>query len=258
MNCKNCGNPLPEGVAFCPKCGTKAETDIAMAAGGAVVSQQLRITPINEDTVSAIGRLLDPLKRIAELNIEIAKLEERIKRYKRKKVNAPGYIIGGLCVGFIVVGYILGTIVQSITGSVAITDVVCVLCGIAGGLWGIMIVNGIKKKIRTAEAEIEEKIININDICQDINDEDIALLPPDYRFYNAAEFFYRAFTNQRALTMQQAVNLYEDEIRKDRMALIQQQQMVALQQQVSSLRSIQATSAVSATMNTLNFISKLF
>jgi hypothetical protein len=91
----------------------------------------------------------------------------------------------------------------------------------------------------------------INSICGEIDDDDISILPPNYRFYNAAAFFYHAFTNQRAFTMQQAVNLYEDETRKDQMALIQRQQM-------SYLNSIQKTSAVSATMSTLNFISKLF
>ena len=255
MNCTNCGNPLPEGVAFCPKCGTKAETGITMVDGGTVANQQLRITPINEDTVSAIGRLLDPLKRIADLNIEIAELQERNKKYQRQKKQAPLYIIGGLLVGFFVVGTMLGIFVKIVTGSEGLSSAAVILGCIAGGFVGLKIVNGIKNTIRKVEGEIEDCLERINDVCKEINEEDIALLPPDYRFYNAADFFYHAFTNQRAVTMQQAVNLYEDEIRKDQIALMQQQQMIELQQQVGSIR---ATSAVSATMSTLSFISRLF
>ena len=94
-------------------------------------------------------------------------------------------------------------------------------------------------------------LANIDSVCEDIRENDIKLIPPAYRFYNAVDFFYNAFINQRALTMQQAVNLYEDELRKDQMALMQQRQM-------ESLQSVRATSAVAATMSTLSFIGRLF
>lgn len=262
MYCIKCGNQLEEGVAVCSICGARTASGIVTVNEGVVSDQQFQITPVNEQTISAIRRLLDPLRQLANLNNNLAQEERLLERFKQKKSNMPGYIIGGILLGFLVCGYIVGVFATSISGSGMLGLCSALLCGIAGVLFGItMGVYDDKKKsvkIRESEAFIEDCLVKIDNICEDINEEDISLLPPDYRFYNAADFFYHAFTNQRALTMQQAVNLYEDEIRKDNIALMQQQQMLALQQQANSLRSIRATSAVSATMSTLNFISKLF
>ena len=54
------------------------------------------------------------------------------------------------------------------------------------------------------------------------------VIPPDYRYRQAMTFFYNALKNQRAMTMQEAVNLYEDYLHKNRMEQMQAEQIQKL------------------------------
>ncbi len=50
---------------------------------------------------------------------------------------------------------------------------------------------------------------------------DINIIPPAYRDKQIIIFIYDALINQRAMTMQEAVNLYEQEMRYNRMEALQ-------------------------------------
>lgn len=235
MYCVNCGRDIADGIAFCPSCGAKLnESGNAVTASSGMGA--MRVTMINQATIGAIYHLLEPLRRLAEENDKLDRSQKFLAKYERK-ANNPISIIVGVVVGFLYLSF--SSTVAGIFG------------GIVGGAIGYAIFTQRKRNIENNKLNLNTALENINEICAEIDENEIALLPPSYRFYNAAAFFYNAFINQRALTMQQAVNLYEDEMRKDQMALIQQRQMQAL-------GSIQRSSAVSATMNTLNFVSKLF
>ncbi len=252
MYCAKCGKMILDGSAFCPSCGAKQgmAVDNAPVANSNPMGYGLNITQINQETVNAIYRLLDPLKKIADEN---NKMDQNIRRqnYYQRKLNNTSfyYVMGGVGGFFSTFLFIIMFLrPESPKWTFPLAFIICTAGGI---LIGHYIVREAKKIVNKCQNNTDASLKNINDICQFVDPNDIALLPPSYRYYNAALFFYNAFINQRAYTMQQAVNLYEDEMRKDQMAMMQQQQM-------ASLRSIQTTSAVSATMSTLNFISRLF
>lgn len=104
------------------------------------------------------------------------------------------------------------------------------------------------KRVQTEMNSHEEEVVQI---CNAIDKNSISTIPPKYRYYYAAQFLYEALVNQRAMDMQEAVNLYEDYLYK-------QQMMQQQQQQNAMLRSIANTSAFNATVNTANYINNLF
>lgn len=239
MYCNKCGNDNQENSMFCSKCGAKIST--------AVISQRNFIVPeitqISPEAVNSIYNLIAPLKEIAELNNKIASTERFQKYYQSKVKNAvASYIIGSI------LGILAAIVIIPLWG---VPFLLRVMIGAVVGLGlSIIFVESFKKSVRENEVTLNKYISRIDEVCEGIDEDEIKLLPPDYRYYQAANFFYNAFINQRALTMQQAVNLYEDEKRKDQMARIQQQQM-------QHLASIRTSSAVSATMSTLNFVHKI-
>lgn len=78
---------------------------------------------------------------------------------------------------------------------------------------------------------------------------DIDIIPPDYRYRQAMDFFYSALRNQRAMTMQEAVNLYEDYLHKNRVEAMQAEQ-------IQKLNQINQTAKTNAYINMANYLKK--
>lgn len=75
----------------------------------------------------------------------------------------------------------------------------------------------------------------------------IDVIPPDYRYRDAMAFFYNALRNQRAMTMQEAVNLYEDHLHKNRIEAMEAEQLKKLDQ-------INQTAKTNAYLNMANLM----
>lgn len=243
MYCVNCGREIADGSTFCTSCGAKqaAQGAIAVVQSGPI-GNNLNVTMINQATVDAIYHVLEPLKRIAEENEKIDTCQRTIKA---NEGNAKNFVLN------MILGFVIGFMPMYILWGWFAGAGFPLFCGLIGTTIGFLISSTSQSAVKRSNEKISIYLKNIDNICMEVDEDELSLLPPSYRFYNAAAFFYNAFINQRALTMQQAVNLYEDEMRKDEIARIQQQQMAAL-------KSIRTTSTVSATMSTLNFVSKLF
>ncbi len=249
MYCVNCGAEINGDIQFCPSCGARINgaenvNEVAVIENNVFSRMQINVTPITQATIASIYKLLEPLKRIDDENAKISRIEKMIKK-NRNKANGmvPNMMLGGvigMLIGWAYLWFFMGF------GSMRI-----VIGVIAGAIVGFLITRGGKKDLAKYENSKEVCLNQINEICGEMEPQDISVLPPSYRFYNAAAFFYNAFLNQRAFTMQQAVNLYEDETRKDQMAMIQRQQML-------ELNSIRKSSQVTATLHTLEFIGRLF
>lgn len=82
------------------------------------------------------------------------------------------------------------------------------------------------------------KVKQLSDVLKNLN---VGIIPPDYRYRQALEFIYKALLNQRATTMQQAVNLYEDDLHKRNMESMQRQQVALLQKQAADIQKLQKT-----------------
>ena len=64
----------------------------------------------------------------------------------------------------------------------------------------------------------------------------LSFVPPDYRFSEAVEYFFRSFCNQRADTLKEAVILYDNYMHQKKMESAQE---ALVQQQVLALKEIE-------------------
>ncbi len=65
--------------------------------------------------------------------------------------------------------------------------------------------------LKNNSAQINRNNAKINELGGLVNVNYLNLLPPDYRTSEAIEFIHSAFVNSRCFTMQEAVNLWEQE-----------------------------------------------
>ena len=214
----------------------------------------LQSTLATPDVISRIERVLPPLKKIADINVIKGKEQRYIDQtsYTLRNQTLKWYIlsvpISLVCMWLIMnrynisnnrsIGYLVGIIIGFIITTLAYMYT--------------------KKSKEKAEQKVADCLSAINDVCKEIDRNDIVVIPPAYRYFSAASFFFNAFINQRALTMQQAVNLYEEELHNNKMEQMQQANMQMLMQQNRDLRSIKRNSSVAATMSSLTYIEMLF
>lgn len=93
--------------------------------------------------------------------------------------------------------------------------------------------------------QLDSEIFNIAETYQ----YDMEVLPPNYQYSIAAEYIYNCFVNQRANTMAEAINLYEEQLHRWKMENYQQEMLNMQIQQQRTLESVRRNSAVSAGAN---------
>ena len=248
MFCKECGEEIKNNANFCGSCGTAVTENVkSMIATTQTVTQSsiVRPTPVTDSMIQGIYRLLEPLKMIDKYSNRISQLEKEKKNVQNAINFTSSWFVIFCTVSVIIGGYLYR--LKPPAGIVAfmIVNMVFLAVGLPIILWR----TNVSRKER-CEKSIAEEVNRVDEVCNKINLNDLTLLPPSYRFCHAATFIYNAFINQRAFTMQQAVNLYEDTVHKSQIEAMQQQQLQRLQ-------SIQRTSTVTATMSTLNFLHKV-
>lgn len=93
------------------------------------------------------------------------------------------------------------------------------------------------------QTEIDNLKKALTEIDNNLSQYDINAIPSPYRNGMAIDFIYDVLKNQRATTMQQAINLYEEDKRNKKMESMQQQQMRIQEQQLRSIQALQRENA---------------
>ena len=172
-------------------------------SGGNHMSQSLSPTDnVSKDVINRIGE-------VSRLLVEGENLRQRENALQEEIINAKverrKSLVDAIGCGIIFGGIALALLIIVPSGLTAIIfGFVCILC--------IKLFFDFKKEAKAIEKK--ERELNLIPTQYDrtmgsINKSDLAMLPPDYRTAEAAEYIYKALVNGRALTMQQAVNLYE-------------------------------------------------
>lgn len=252
MFCKNCGREIDSNAAFCPGCGNRIQDMITtMTTASSDAKFMSKAEQDNQYLIQAIGSLLSPLEQIGNIvkqvemkNRALSSMENNIKKHTSRIL----FIFIGLFVGFFIAG-----ILQNIFNfSNGFAFVIMFSTGIPIGIvLGKFRVESLIKQINDVSNKRDQMLQNLEDICKTINPEYMHLIPRDYRHIHACQFFYNAFLNGRAMSMQQAVNLYEEELHRSRMEKMQLQQ-------VAQLKSIRTSSNISAAASTANLFINLF
>lgn len=267
MFCRRCGLQIPDDSTFCPKCGTQISSELSASSP---VSENIPSAPINPihpenialqstlvtpEVISRIERVLEPLKKIADLSDKKA----REQRYINQRASILKIIISYIAavpISIVIMWFILLTNFGLISENKNRYYLIAIFVGfVCVTFYYVSQRNSIIK----AEQRVADYLSSIDDICRnEIDRDDLVTIPPAYRYYSAALFFYNAFINQRALTVQQAVNLYEEELHRNRMEQMQQTNMRMLAQQNQTLNSINRNAATAATMSSLTYMQMLF
>ena len=109
--------------------------------------------------------------------------------------------------------------------------------------------------IAKLETDLNNEIEKKNKVMKNLTPV-IHILPPNYRYALAADYIYQCFLNSRAYTIQEAVNLYEEQLHRWKMENTQEM-MIALQRQQNSdintmkiFTGITAAASVATALNT--------
>ncbi len=79
---------------------------------------------------------------------------------------------------------------------------------------------------KTNVASLERITRSLNQASADLRGKDIDLIPPNYRDRESMTFIYNAILNQRAMNVQEAINLYEDQKYKNKMEEIERRKVL--------------------------------
>ena len=221
-----------------------------------------------ENLLQQIDRLREPLREIAsfapsqERFADILRKEENYYANTLKHNPYSGCILVSFCItfGWPILYFIFIFLIESFAGVLkafselpliptlmfvaAFLVLVAVSC-LASYLSKRSALQKSKERMETAKKNLAAVNRNLYDIASTIKN-DITILPPDYQYSMAAEYIYSCLRNQRANTIGEAVNLYEDQLHKWRVENSLQQLTQIQKEQAASSRYIKATSGIAA------------
>lgn len=117
--------------------------------------------------------------------------------------------------------------------------------------------NYYEKQLKEMECKTNEYKVAMGKILEQIQD-DLTVIPPDYQYPLAIEYIYSCLRNQRAVSMGEAVNLYEDQLHKWRMEQMQSKLVEMSMQQQVSLDKIRRSNNISAAANVATAAAVIF
>ncbi len=246
MFCKNCGREVDVKAAFCPGCGCRMENEIVTMTK--TVDQGGFMSKAEQDNqffIQAMGSLLAPLEQIGKVVTTIDNNKKAIKKAQSGLRNHVSLWLPALITG------IVALYIGSLFGSMKAVGVLWLIGIPTAGVIGFVRERNYKITMEKLVPMQDDLLLQLNDICGTINPEYMHLIPRDYRYFQACQFFYTAFVNGRAMNMQQVVNLYEEEMHRNRMENMQLKQ-------VEQLKSIRTSSNISAAASTANLFINLF
>ena len=169
----------------------------------------------NKDLAQEVYRIKEPLSALSESAIKANTLQKEIKKTES---DAHAWLI---------VGIVLAALFFALSIQLAIEDKS--FSGFAAGLLFTAIFSSVpfiisfnkRSMVKQKQISYEKNVSVITEMKEELRGMDIDIIPQAYRYRQAMDFIYQALINQRAMTMQEAVNLYEQEIHNKKMEDLQ-------------------------------------
>lgn len=187
---------------------------------------------IREELIAQFENGMPAMRQVTDACVEIAALQEKKENILKKK--KAGWTILFWFASMIVLGIPL-EIVNAVIGAIfkgdlrdSLTVILELILVVAAVIATIKIRKFVQKKADTLEEN--EIAPAFNKLAELMQQPSLAFLPESYRFPSPYETLYGYFKDMRANTIQEAVNLYEDELRQQQ----QLEQLKALQAQVNA------------------------
>lgn len=198
----------------------------------------------NSQLAQEVKELIEPLSQLHETTMQTVTLKKQIEDAKKSQKNLK------IALYIAPAGWSLLCFMSAFSSDNPLSTLGygLLLSGIIALVLFLMMY-GSKATFETSSKKYNEAIKKIAALKTALKKYDVDLIPPDYRYRQALNFIYTALVNQRAMNIQQAVNLYEDELRNNRIEDLQKQQL-------EELKKIKATGKYNAYVNTLNLLNK--
>jgi len=222
FRCEGCGADLKikTGIkkCICEYCGTEhiieSEQDFA---------QEKTADP---ELIKTIRMLIEPVSELQNLTGENERLKKKLddsmkrERSLRESPYTTAAITGGITAVVVIVLLFLILTVFAIPVGIMIGAIVfaCVYYGQRSEY------DGLTRSIPKLRAQVENNEKEIRYFKEILDKYDINFIPLKYRNRDAMTFFCEVLETNRAVTLQQAMNLYEDELhRREEKAMAQHQ-----------------------------------
>ena len=239
--CPHCGAPLSsakKGSFFCDFCGAaitvtpespfdneprqfgyefeKGRYDAQNSIPGAELAAQIK-------------ELIDPLDELRQKTIQLEELKPKVRAAEKNLKegdNTNKVLMYALpVVSFIVLIWLDASIIAAIAVALAI--------------FGFYKIRNDKRE-KTAQAvytRYKDRIANIADDLNELYDTyNFDIVPEEYRYHEPMVFFVKVLNSGRAASLQQAINLYEDEKHRNELLRLQQEQNDIKQQELELQR----------------------
>lgn len=131
-------------------------------------------------------------------------------------------------IGFVVIVSFEMVVMPCATFLVPIVAIISLVVSILGAIHASSIVAGSKAGLPARQETIEAMLEEL--------EGPLTFVPPDYRYSEAVEYFYKSFANHKADTLKEAVNLYDNYVHQRNM---EESQQVLIQNQVAMLQQIE-------------------
>ena len=204
----------------------------------------------NKELADEVGIIMEPLSRLTELNTNYSRIYSAAENNK-KSVDKDNSSVGKALPWLWFIGIYLLFLISGLSGGGELGSSIGAAFFFGFVALGIVYINRAKHK-----NNLKKNITTLQNLSKEIESQktaleghDIDIIPPDYRYRQAMSFFYSALKNQRAMTMQEAVNLYEDYLHQNRMEAMQAEQ-------IQKLNQINKTAKTNAYINLANYLKK--
>ena len=233
--CPNCGAKLQLNTdlrqASCDYCGhsfliddevkrVSLEVQNGQQLGRDLEIGRRSVRGANVELAREVYDLIEPLSTLTENQEKVARLERSLKT---EESRASGAKIATIAVPAVLLFIYIGSYIQG-NKSFEPSDlqVFIFFTAIPAFIWGYSVLN-----IRSRNKSIERAKEDLDNSIKALQGHDIEIIPPSYRHRQALTFFYDALYNQRAMTIQESVNLYDRWLRDNRMEAMQRAQLNA-------------------------------
>lgn len=208
---------------------------------------------ITAEKVKALSSLVGPLDEIENLEAQQAEHEEN-QKVKASPVQA---IIGAIMAASSVIVFIMGIVAFNNSsgdscGCIAFVFLALLVGGGALGIKGFIDYSTKKKRHKEAEKELPQIYARINQFKTSVDWQILTMMPPAYRNLDALSFTCVAFINGRATTIQEAVNLYEQELHNLKMQNMAAAALLAAEEARISANKAAVSSAAAAGFSALD------
>ena len=201
----------------CPHCG--ASLPVKFRANSAVCEycrMKVILEEVNWDAMGPDEELIEKVRSLIKPGADLEEIQTRLKgsadqlgilRERDAEVSSVKNRILVYVVPLVIFVLFIYLFINE-------TNFLYLLTGIGGAAIAYVVLrSNYKKNNESSKASIDETLEGMKQMRASIDElyekNDIAFIPEDYRFGDAVKFFYQSLRNQRAMTLPQAITLFE-------------------------------------------------